>query len=104
MKIIAIAISIITIIFSALPCDDEVVIGTQQYTLISQGSNFDNHTDIDLCSPFCACACCTISISEPTRHEEVLIYPNIPMKELCTFNDVSFFNNYLSKIDQPPQV
>ena len=104
VKIIAILISIITITFSALPCDDEVVIGSQQSASISQGFDFENHTDTDLCSPFCACACCTISISEPTRHEEILIYPAIPTKELCTYYEVSFFNNYASKIDQPPQV
>jgi len=104
VKIIAVIISIITITFSALPCDDEVFIGTQHYTSISQSSDLDHHTDTDLCSPFCACACCTISISEPTRHEEILIYPEIPTKELCTHYEVYFFNNYFSKIDQPPQV
>ncbi|MHB1147280.1 MAG: DUF6660 family protein [Lutibacter sp.] len=104
MKIIAIIISIITITFSALPCDDEVVIGSQQSASISQSSDFDNHTDTDLCSPFCACACCTISISEPTNQTEILISPIIPAKELGTHYEVSFFNNYFSTIDQPPQV
>jgi hypothetical protein len=104
VKIIAVIISIITITFSALPCDDELVIGTQQSASISQGSNFDNHTDIDLCSPFCSCVCCAISISEPTRHAEIVIYPEFSNKELCTHYKTSFFNNYFSKIYQPPQV
>ena len=104
MKIIAIIIAIITISFSALPCDDEAVIGTQQAAVISQGADFENNAHIDLCSPFCSCACCTISISEPTNLTEILIYPIIPVKELCPHYEVSFFNNYFSTIDQPPQV
>jgi len=104
VKIIAIIISIITIIFSALPCDDEADIGTQQTAVISQGSDLENNVHIDLCSPFCSCACCTISISEPTNLTEILISPIIPAKELDTHYEVSFFNNYFSKIDQPPQV
>jgi len=104
VKILAIIVSIITISFSALPCDDEVVIGAQQTAVISQGSDLENNAHIDLCSPFCSCACCTINISEPTRHTEILIYPIIPAKELRPFYKVSFFNNYFSKIDQPPQV
>ena len=104
MKIIAIIIAIITITFSALPCDDEVAIGTQQTAVISQGSDLENNAHIDLCSPFCSCACCTISISEPTNLTEILISPIIPAKELCPHYEVSFFNNYFSTIDQPPQV
>ncbi|MFZ2284208.1 MAG: DUF6660 family protein [Lutibacter sp.] len=104
MKIIAIIISIITISFSALPCDDEAVIGAQQTAVISQGADFENNAHIDLCSPFCSCACCTISISEPTRLAEILVCQIIPVKELGTHYELSFFNNYFSTIDQPPQV
>lgn len=104
MKIIAIIISIITISFSALPCDDGVAIGTQQTAVISQGSDLENNAHIDLCSPFCSCTCCTISISEPTEQATIAIYPTIPSKKLCVHYDTSFLNNYFSNIDQPPQV
>ena len=104
MKILAIIISIITITFSALPCDDDAVIAPQQTAVISQGADFENNAYIDLCSPFCSCACCTISISEPTNLTEILVYTIIPAKELGTHYEVSFFNNYFSTIDQPPQV
>jgi hypothetical protein len=104
VKILAIIISIITITFSALPCDDEAVIATQETATISQGSDLDHNSHMDLCSPFCSCACCTISITVPTRQPEILIYSIIPAKELCPQYEVSFFNNYFSIIDRPPQV
>ena len=103
MKLLVIILSIYSIALTALPCDD-VNLNDQQFASISQGSDFDNHTDIDLCSPFCSCTCCTISISEPTTHAENVIYPEFPNKELCTHYKTSFFNNYFSKIYQPPQV
>jgi len=104
VKILAIIISIITITFSALPCDDEAVIATQEYASISQGSDLGLNSHLDLCSPFCSCACCTISISVPARLTEILVCQIIPPKELCPQYEVSLFNNYFSTIDQPPQV
>ena len=81
----------ITITFSALPCDDEVAIGKQQTAVISQGSDLENNAHIDLCSPFCSCACCTISISEPTNQTEILISPIIPVKELSLLFDQVYY-------------
>ncbi|MHB1106390.1 MAG: DUF6660 family protein [Lutibacter sp.] len=102
MKIIAIIISIITITFSALPCDDDVNLNDQQLTSISQSSNNDNG-GIDLCSPFCICICCTGVVLEPTIQRDILI-SEIPAKELNTGYIASFTSNSLTLISQPPQV
>ena len=103
MKLAAVILSIVTLTLSAMPCDDEVVFNSGQSTSISQDSGHTNHTGYDLCSPFCSCVCCATIILEPNIYQSVLI-SEIPVKELNTTYFVSFSNNYLSLIFQPPQV
>ena len=103
MKLVAIILSIITLTLSAIPCDDEGVFGSEQLTSISQDSAHTNHSDMDLCSPFCFCVCCASIVLESNIQNCTLISEN-PAKELSVSYIVSFSCNYLSQIYQPPQV
>ena len=103
MKLAAIILSLFTLILSASPCDDEGIYGAGQSTSISQGSDHTSNNGFDLCSPFCSCVCCTGVVLESNIQQRILILET-PVKELNTTYVVSFSNNYLSLIYQPPQV
>jgi len=103
MRIIAIILSIITLTLSAMSCDDEGIFESEQLSSTSQKSDNDGQNTNDLCSPFNTCASCTGITLQPNIQHEALI-SEILTKELNTYFVVSFSSNYLSLIDQPPQV
>ncbi|AMC11774.1 hypothetical protein Lupro_11060 [Lutibacter profundi] len=103
MKLIVIILSIYTVVLTAIPCDDVFINDKQQEMSISQSSDDVNHNTFDLCSPFCSCVCCASFFTEQPIYDEVL-QTKIAVKELCTFSNTSFANNYFSKIYQPPRV
>lgn len=103
MKFLATTLALFILSLSALPCDD-VSFENQNSETMSEVVNLDNHSHSDLCSPFCMCSCCSVSITEPLKHIEYVVYAEIPSKEVATFYNTSFSNNYYSKIYLPPQV
>jgi ferredoxin len=102
MKFLATILALIILSLSALPCDDNSF-NDQQTETVSQVLNLDNHSHSDLCSPFCMCSCCSVSITEPIKHVEYLVYAEKPSKVVPAFYTSSFSNNYYSKIYLPPQ-
>ena len=103
MKLIAVILSIITLTLSAIPCDDAGVFESEQSISISQDSSQTGHNDMDLCSPFCSCVCCSNIVLEPSIYQNSSI-SKIPTNKISTFYVASFNSNYLSLIYQPPQV
>lgn len=103
MRLIAIIISITTLVLSTIPCDDYVSLNQQQLTSISQNDVNNSHNAIDLCSPFCCCACCAGFVIKP------IILKNSTPSEIFSQDLNGSYNvyipvNYLFKIFQPPQV
>ena len=103
MKLVAIILSIVTLTLSTTPCDDEVVFVSEQLTSLSQDMGHSNHSDMDLCTPFCSCVCCASIVLEPNIYQRILIL-KIPSNKIHTLYVASFNSNYLSQIYQPPQV
>ena len=103
MKFLATILALFILSLSALPCDD-VSYNNQQSESVSEIVNLDNHSHSDMCSPFCMCSCCSVSITGPLKHIEYVMYAEIPSKVVATFYSTSFSNNYYSKIYLPPQV
>ncbi len=103
MRIIAIILSILTITLSALPCDDEVIIDSEQLTFVSQSADNHSHSANDLCTPFCVCVCCASIVIEPNIQQDIS-NSVISTSELNTYYIVSFSGNFLDRIFQPPQV
>jgi len=96
-------LSLFTISLSAIPCDDDLSVGTDLISSISQDSHNDGHSDADACSPFCTCVCCATVVVHPTTEIDVLI----PVSEFLEINSSYKFINksdYLNRIFQPPQV
>ncbi|MFN4248547.1 MAG: DUF6660 family protein [Flavipsychrobacter sp.] len=63
MRLTASILAILVLILSCLPCAD---MGAMPITKVDNSSlltkpvkeHSDNHKEVDLCSPFCHCACC----------------------------------------------
>ena len=63
MRITAIILSILIMVLSCIPCDDVIAqtIRSSNKTEQSQAPRqHDEPGDLDLCSPFCHCACCAV--------------------------------------------
>lgn len=63
MRLTAAILAILILILSCLPCADMEAMpvsnpGTNSTLSIPGNEHSQNHDDIDLCSPFCHCACC----------------------------------------------
>ncbi|WP_425312232.1 DUF6660 family protein [Pedobacter antarcticus] len=99
MKIFSLFICTIIVALSCAPCADVVAsYKSTTSTTISSNSSKDNHKDFpaDACSPFCACACCSISTVFHTTNYSLNIvkfteiaYPSaVPAKVIATSLDV----------------
>jgi hypothetical protein len=88
---------------TAISCNDDIIVDNQQPTSVSQNSNKENSNVIDLCSPFCCCACCAGFVVKPNTQVKSLA-SEISSQELNIRYSVSLSINHLSKIFQPPQV
>lgn len=101
MKFLAILFSIYILVLTAIPCIDKPDDPTLQKTEVSPQSG-SHHQDIDHCSPFCTCNCC----SSPKIQQEVTIDFNSYPVLLGRFAEVSFnmIAFHLADIWQPPQL
>jgi hypothetical protein len=62
MKFIAVILAFIVLGLSVMPCNDIHGNTEMQKTEISGNSNDNHQNDIDYCSPFCSCNCCSHSV------------------------------------------
>jgi hypothetical protein len=103
MKLLVIILSFYSIALTALPCGDEVIVNDAQSISITQNTDSNHNNHLDLCSPFCACVCCANIVSE-SQNPDFKVIQEISTKQIAVTYETSFFNNYFSKIYQPPQV
>ncbi len=68
MRVFACILSFYIMVLTALPCIDKPEDQTMQKTAISAKTSNGFQQDIDLCSPFCTCNCC----SSPKIQQEVV--------------------------------
>jgi hypothetical protein len=106
MRIMAVILSLLILIFSCIPCGDAIAAQASSNTETSNKAPVDKseHSDHeDLCSPFCQCACCsTVSV----LHTPLLLSHSV------TFPDRQVYSGYLPKEEieislpvwQPPQL
>ena len=103
MKVLSILLSFYVLYMVSLPCVDEVINCNKILSEISTGHN--NHHDTnhaDECSPFCVCACCSVSVdltafvfdTNPVRHIQSQLIP-------CYKESLSYF---FPPIWQPPKL
>lgn len=103
MKVIALLISIYILYLVSLPCmDGAACVDNQHSEQTTHHDQGDEHNHADGCSPFCICACCSVTVIITTFHFEsdhsyIPVEVNIPQKQGFSSTDFQF-------IWQPPQL
>lgn len=99
MKILTLIFAFLILALSSFPCSDRV----NENTDTIQAENHSDHSEGDVCTPFCICACCGIALSF-----EVLIFENENLNITVnshTFNyKTKFTQGYNASIWHPPTV
>ena len=103
MKLLAIILSIYTITLSTIPCDDGAFYESEQLTSIYEKSDCGDHNSIDLCTPFCACVCCSVITVQSIESPDLSNFITCD-ERLIKYYQNSFIGNYNSLPFQPPQV
>jgi hypothetical protein len=104
MRIILIILAFYTIALSCIPCQDQALEASYSDHLKFDASSDQQSADIDLCSPFCICTCC----SAITLQTEIVSPPL--MASFSVFEELSFAyssnsdSGDLATIWQPPRI
>ena len=77
MKTFAFILSFYVLVLTAIPCIDVPVDNTMQKSELKQGIPTNQQNDIDLCSPFCTCYCCSSPICNQVYTIQISCFPFI---------------------------
>ncbi|WP_394707611.1 DUF6660 family protein [uncultured Draconibacterium sp.] len=66
MKFLTVILSIYVMILTFMPCADAHVGNADCHSIIQQDQDGEHSEDIEICSPFCFCACCQTLAQTPT--------------------------------------
>ena len=102
MKFFAYILSFYILFLTALPCVDKPDDNTMLKSEISSPNNHSQHGDIDHCSPFCTCNCC----SSPKIQQDIVIDFNSYQILLESFTEFTpiLISSHIANIWQPPQL
>ena len=101
MRLLACILSIYILVLTAMPCCDRPESGSVQKTEVAQKTGSVPHQDIDHCSPFCSCNCCS---SPKVQVDQAISYFVAPMlhKYLPELTS-KIFSCLTGSIWQPPR-
>ena len=90
-----------------MPCAD-METGNDSHLPTELASNNDNHShdkEMDLCSPFCTCNCCSVQVLThfPVNVIDFPIVNQVIKIALPTYKSIST-SNFFGSIWQPPQI
>ncbi|WP_221391231.1 DUF6660 family protein [Dyadobacter sp. NIV53] len=107
MRLIFYLLSFYTISLSCIPCQDEIVMPSHDsYSAIANIKTNQNAEQqvVDLCSPFCICACCAgVTLQYATASLPALSYSLFPDEKSFRYIPHSGSGNTMM-IWQPPRV
>ncbi|MEO6287598.1 MAG: DUF6660 family protein [Dyadobacter sp.] len=104
MRIILIILAFYTVALSCIPCQDQAVEAAFSDHVVVNANDQQQAADIDLCSPFCICTCC----SAITLQQEITS-PSL-LASFPVFEDLIFayssetISGDLTSIWQPPRI
>ena len=111
MKLFCYIFSLYFLALSCLPCTDNehAVIPPQYQTelVVENDHEHENHTNCnDLCTPFCTCACCGMTINLQATFNYTPKFQPIPFPIVSEnfYYQSPNSNQYLQGVFQPPQV
>ena len=103
MKFLAAILSIYIFTLNLVPCEDNSALENEVKTEISiEIDDNHEHQNADLCSPFCICQCCHISITNFYLIDYTIPNPFIST-EMFHYTD-GLEKDFNLSILQPPQV
>lgn len=101
MKYFAAILSIYILALNFAPCEDKGAFNDEVKTEISQHSDND-HSDLDLCSPFCQCHCCQIYATYFNKADITVTPKDISTEVFYHFYGLE--KDFKNSILQPPRV
>jgi hypothetical protein len=103
VKLLSIFLAVIFAVLTVYPCaDDNGCTAEPAAEMFVHADHDHNSSDIDLCSPFCICSCCSVKMSQPSVfHFEALspVYPELNSPTL-----LSVMAGVSHSIWQPPKL
>ncbi|MEQ6118872.1 DUF6660 family protein [Reichenbachiella sp. MALMAid0571] len=102
MKKIAAILAIFLLVLTLMPCSDTLKKDEcgQEMHLHNQGDQ-DAHNELDLCSPFCSCACCGSTFIAKTK-----LFANTEFTSFQLSNTQYaslFYQEHIYNVFQPPR-
>jgi hypothetical protein len=97
-------LSIMFLLLSGLPCADKEENGSSQ-TLVEKSSS-EHNQDIDACSPFCICNCCSSQVfafDTAICNLDFVVVKKIVENKIPEYKSI-FASNFYGSIWQPPQI
>ncbi|MFC6269488.1 DUF6660 family protein [Frigoriflavimonas asaccharolytica] len=106
MRLFTFFFSIYLFALAVVPCADAMTIH-EQFSQNSEFSQTDQHSENhqDLCTPFCTCSCCGISLD--IKFASVFLkFPEAKSEfyKIIANRQTSLFSNYNGSIWQPPKI
>lgn len=106
MKFLTVIFGIYILALSVMPCGDTYN-AYKTNTVLTENSQSHSHDSDhnDQCSPFCTCACCSISSSSKLAPLNIKITkPEVVSKLTFPHQNFSLVSNYYGNIWQPPRI
>jgi len=104
MRLAHYILALYTVLLSCIPCQDELPIAVAATHVVSASADMHDPHTVDLCSPFCICACCSGITLQPS----IAALPEMPS---FSFPDEKVFSysrrihsGDLTSIWQPPRI
>jgi hypothetical protein len=103
MKVLCLLLSMYVLYMVSLPCVDEAIDNSKTFTELA--TTHHHHHDpgqADACSPFCVCACCSVTVDL-----SVFVFVSNPVRNIQS-KLVPYYkenvSSYFHSIWQPPKV
>ncbi len=81
MKFLTVILSIYVMILTFMPCADTQIADADCHSTVQQDQGGEHSEDIEICSPFCFCACCQ-TLTQTSIYTIAMI--NIPSVKITT--------------------
>lgn len=102
MKFLACILSLYILALTAIPCVDAHKENSLHKAELSQSTDDNHQNDVDRCSPFCTCDCCTSPVMQKDNIIQ-LIYSALPQKCIIDYSS-SYVSSLFATIWHPPKI
>lgn len=105
MKAVCYILAIIIAGLSTYPCNDaDICVDDEKfsYSILEVDNHDHSSAEVDLCTPFCACSCCSAHIQLPATF--IFNVKDVPSSSPFNFYSSVFADRFSYSIWQPPKL